>query len=175
MRRRKCQGTYQGTEVTADTPNLVLEDLVVEPRLEFTLARGGRGDVHGGLATAEDDKVLLAGDAGTVEGRIGGVGLEDLEVLGGDELGGVSGPVLGWGDCRCTYLGRLVLAGGDEVCPVGGPLEIGNGLVEVVDGVVGNQIAGLHGLASVPSSTGDSSVDAPCRHTARRNHPRARR
>lgn len=67
--------------------NLILEDLVVEPRLEFTLASGSGGDIHGGLTTTEDDEVLLAGDASAVEGGIGGVGLEDLEVPGGDELG----------------------------------------------------------------------------------------
>lgn len=89
--------THQRTEVAADPADLVLEDLVVEARLEFTLARGGGGDVHGGLATAEDDKVLLAGDAGAVERGVGGVGLHDLKVLGGDELGArVSRGVL-WG------------------------------------------------------------------------------
>jgi hypothetical protein len=72
--------------VAADTANLVFKDLVVEPRLEFTLARGRGGDVHGGLATAEYDKVLLGGDGGAVEGGVGCVGLENLEVLGGDEL-----------------------------------------------------------------------------------------
>jgi len=78
--------TYQGTEVTTDTANLVLEDLVVESSLEFTLASGGRGDVHGGLTTTENDEVLLPGHAGAVEGGITGVGLEDLEILSGDEL-----------------------------------------------------------------------------------------
>lgn len=74
------------TEVAADTADLVLEDLVVEAGLEFTLARGGRGDLHGGLTTAEDDVVLLGGDGGSVERGVGGVGFEDREVAGGHEL-----------------------------------------------------------------------------------------
>lgn len=76
----------EGTKVATDAADLVLEDLVVEAGFEFTLAGRGGGDVHGGLATAEDDKVLLAGDGGAVEGGIGGVGLEDLEVASRDEL-----------------------------------------------------------------------------------------
>lgn len=80
--------------MAANPTNLILEDLVVEPRLEFTLASGSGGDIHGGLTTAEDDEVLLAGDASAVEGGIGGVGLEDLEVPGGDELGRAG---LAWG------------------------------------------------------------------------------
>ena len=42
-----------------------------------------------------------------------------------------------------TYLGGLVLGGGDEVCAVVRPLEIGDGLVEVVDGDVVEEIAVL--------------------------------
>jgi hypothetical protein len=39
---------------------------VVEAGLELALSRGGSGDVHGGLATTEDDEVLLGGDGGAV-------------------------------------------------------------------------------------------------------------
>lgn len=76
----------EGAEVTANTADLILEDLVVEAGFEFTLAGGGAGDVHGGLATTEDDKVLLRGHGGAVEGGVGDVGLDDLKVSGGDEL-----------------------------------------------------------------------------------------
>lgn len=81
-------GSYrvEGTEMATDAADLILEDLVVETRLEFTLSGGGGCDVHGCLSTAEDDEVFLGGDDGAVEGRVGGVGLEDLEVLGCDEL-----------------------------------------------------------------------------------------
>lgn len=76
----------EGTEVTAHATNLALEDLVIETGLEFTLASRGGGDIHSGLTTTEDDVVLLAGDGSAVERGVGGVGLEDLEVLGCDEL-----------------------------------------------------------------------------------------
>ncbi len=76
----------EGTEVTTDTANLVLEDLVVETGLELTLAGRGTGDIHGGLTTTEDDEVLLGCDCSAVEGGVGGVGLDDLEVTGTDEL-----------------------------------------------------------------------------------------
>lgn len=42
-----------------------------------------------------------------------------------------------------AYLGGLVLAGSDEVGPVRRPLEIDNGLVELVDGHVVQQVASL--------------------------------
>lgn len=78
----------EGTEVASHTADLVLEDLVVEAGFEFTLAGRGSGDVHGCLTTSEDNKVFLGGDGGAVEGGVGGVGLEDFEVLGRDELWG---------------------------------------------------------------------------------------
>lgn len=118
-------GAYQGTEVASHTADLVFEDLVVEAGLELALARGRGGDVHGGLATAEDDEVLLVGDAGAVERGVGGVRLQDLEVAGGDQPG------------------RLVLGGRDEVGVVGGPLQVRDGLVQLVDGDVEVLLAGL--------------------------------
>src|SRR5207244_1521316 len=42
-----------------------------------------------------------------------------------------------------TYLGCLVFGCGDEVRPVLGPLEIDNGVVELVDGEVIEEVAGL--------------------------------
>ena len=76
----------EGTEVTAHATNLALEDLVVETGLEFTLAGRGGGDIHGGLTATEDNVVLLASDGSAVKRGVGGVGLENLEVLGCDEL-----------------------------------------------------------------------------------------
>ena len=80
----------EGSEVATDTANLVFEDLVVEAGLEFTLAGGGGGDIHGGLTTTENHVFLLWCHAGSVEGSVGGVGLEDGEVAGGHELHTVS-------------------------------------------------------------------------------------
>lgn len=80
-----CYGV-EGTEMASHTADLVLKDLVVETSLKLTLSGRGSGDIHGGLTTSEDDKVLLGGDGGTVDGGIGGVGLENLEVLSSDEL-----------------------------------------------------------------------------------------
>lgn len=76
----------EGTEVASDTANLVLEDAVVEASLELTLTGRGAGDIHGGLTTTEDDKVLLGGDGSAVEGCVARVVFQDGEVLGGDEL-----------------------------------------------------------------------------------------
>lgn len=74
-------------EMPTDAADLLLEDLVVEARLELSLARRGRRDVHGRLATAEDDKVFLWRDGGGVQGRVSYEGLHDLEVGGVDNLG----------------------------------------------------------------------------------------
>ena len=117
--------TYQGSEVAPHAADLVLEDLVVEAGLELALASAGGGDVHGGLATAENDVVLLGSDTGAVERGVGGVGLQELEVAGGHEAGG------------------LILGGGDEVSPVGRPLQVGDLLVQFVDGDVEVLLAGL--------------------------------
>ena len=72
------------------TANLLLEDLVVETSLELTLAGRGPGDVHSGLTTTKNNKVLLGGDGSTVQGGISDVGLENLKVLGGNELRSIS-------------------------------------------------------------------------------------
>lgn len=116
---------YQRTEVTTHTTDLLLKDLVVESRLEFTLSRRSGGDIHGGLTTTEDDKVFLGCDSSTVQRGVCRVGLEHLEVAGRDEFGG------------------LVLAGGDEVGPVGRPLEVGDLAAELVGGNAVNNIAVL--------------------------------
>jgi hypothetical protein len=72
--------------VTSHTTNLVLEDLVIETSLELTLTGRSSGNIHSGLTTTEDDEFLLGGDSGTVEGCVGYIGLEDLEIAGRDEL-----------------------------------------------------------------------------------------
>ena len=107
------------------TADLVLKDLVVEPGLELALPGGGGGDVHGGLAAAEYDKVLLGRDAGAVERRICRVRLEDVEIACRDELG------------------RLILGRRDEVGPVGRPLQVRHGTVKLVDGHVVDEITVL--------------------------------
>ena len=76
----------EGTEMTSDTTNLLLEHFVVETSFELSLTSRGGGDIHGCLTTAEDDVVFDGGDGGAVERGVCDVGLEDLEVVGGDEL-----------------------------------------------------------------------------------------
>ena len=56
---------------------------MVEAGFEFSLAGGRRGDVHGGLAAAEDHEGLFRRDGGCVEGGVGGVGFYEGEVAGG--------------------------------------------------------------------------------------------
>lgn len=80
-----CAGRVHGdgverTEMATHTPDFVFKDLVVEASFEFTLARRGGCDFHGGLTTAEDHVVLFRGDGGCVEGGVGGEGFEDGEV-----------------------------------------------------------------------------------------------
>lgn len=71
--RIHCNG-IQRSKMPFYSTNLLLEDLVIEARFEFPLARGGGGDVHGCLAAAEDHKVLFGGNGGSVERGIRGVG-----------------------------------------------------------------------------------------------------
>ena len=55
---------------------------VVESGLEFTLAGGGGGNIHGGLTTTKNDEVLLGCHGSSVERGIGDIGFEDGEVAG---------------------------------------------------------------------------------------------
>lgn len=77
----------QRPEVSFDSTDFVLEDLVVEARFELALARRSGRHVHGCLAAAEDDKVFLGRDGGGVERGVGDVFFEDFELTGGDKLG----------------------------------------------------------------------------------------
>lgn len=111
--------------MTTDTANLLLKNLVVEPRLELSLpGRSGR-DVHGGLSTTQNNKLLLRRNSSAVEGCVGVVCLENLEVAGRDQLGG------------------LVLASSDEVGPLRTPLQVGDLAAELVDRQVEDKIAVL--------------------------------
>jgi hypothetical protein len=74
--------------VAAHTADLVLEDFVVEAGLKLSLPGAGGRDVASVLTTAEADKVLLGQDGGAVEGRVGDVRLEHVELRGRDELWG---------------------------------------------------------------------------------------
>ena len=61
------------------------------------------------MSTAQNNVLRgLGSDSCAVEGCVGDVGLEDVKGLDIDELCG------------------LVLGGGEEVCPVGGPLQVGD-------------------------------------------------
>ena len=90
----------EGTEVTTYTANLLGKDLVIETRLEFTLAGGCGCDVHGSLSSTKDNVVFYRSESGAVERCVGDVSLQDVKGLDIDELRG------------------LVLGGGDEVCAV---------------------------------------------------------
>ena len=68
-----------GTEVTLDTADLLLEDLVPEPRLELALPEGRRRDAHGILTTAEQNIRLVRGDGSAVQWRLRHVRLEDCQ------------------------------------------------------------------------------------------------
>ena len=114
----------------SDTANLILKNLVIEPRLELSLTcRRGR-DIHGCLATTQNHKILTPREATAIEWRVRGIRLEHREVSSRDELG------------------RLVLASGNKVGAVLVPLQVRDGHVEVVDGKVGNQIARLFRVKS---------------------------
>jgi hypothetical protein len=107
----------EGSEVATDATNLLGEDLVVETGLEFTLAGRGGCDIHGGLATTEDNVVFYGGNGSAVEGCVGNVCLEDGKLFGVDELERLAS-VLQQLKGGTLYLCGLVLGGSDEVCAV---------------------------------------------------------
>ena len=88
MYRGSCGGTHsvQRSEVATNTSDLVLKNLMEEPRLELSLSGGCGGDITGLLSSPEDDKVLSRGEGGRVERGIGLVGLESSKGVGFDQL-----------------------------------------------------------------------------------------
>lgn len=118
------------TEVTLDTANLVLKDLVVETSLEFTLAGGGCSNIHSGLATSQNNVVLLGCDCGAVQWGIGDVGFHDSKVTGRHKLDWISYDFST--QVETAYLGGLVFRGGKEVAAVGRELNVVDLLVELV-------------------------------------------
>lgn len=149
----------QRTKVATDSTNLLFENLVVETRFEFTLSGVGSGDIHSSLSSAEDDEVLVGRDGGAVKRGVGYVGLEDFEVGGVDELGG------------------LVFRGGDEVGSVGGPLEVGYLQVWLVDLDVVELFSGLILVNSAIQNMAYSNngigvfMHVPLHRTAKLIHP----
>jgi hypothetical protein len=77
----------QGAEVAFYSTHLILENFVVESRLELALPRVRRCHVNGRLAASENDIIFDWGDASAVEGRVGGIALQFSKLLGGYELG----------------------------------------------------------------------------------------
>jgi hypothetical protein len=129
--------------VTPHTSNLVLEDLVEESSLELSLPCSGGSDSTRLLSSSKNDEVLLRGDSGGVEGRIGLVGLEDFEGVGLDQLFLVSKSARVDTRRVLKYFSRLVLGGGDEVRPVRRHLDIGDLHVWLVRLGVHDELSGL--------------------------------
>jgi hypothetical protein len=67
-----CNGV-QGTEVPSYSPYFILEDLVIEPSLEFSLSSRCCGHIHGCLTTTENNEVFLWCDCCRVERGISNV------------------------------------------------------------------------------------------------------
>lgn len=76
----------EGTKVALDAADFVLEDLVVEPRFEFTLASMCCCHFRCRLTATQNNVVFLRGDCGRVQRGIGNVGLENREISGGQNL-----------------------------------------------------------------------------------------
>jgi hypothetical protein len=74
-------------KMSLDSTNLIFEDLVVEPRFKLSLPGGGRCDIHGSLASSEYDEVLFGGYCSGVQGCVGDVAFEQLEIPGRYKLG----------------------------------------------------------------------------------------
>ena len=68
-----------GTEVALDTTDFLLEDLVPEPRLEFTLSQRGVCDVHCILTTTKQDVGLPLCECSTFQRGFSSEGLDDHE------------------------------------------------------------------------------------------------
>jgi hypothetical protein len=77
-------------EMTSDSTNLLLEDLVIESSLKLSLPTACRGDVHSSLATSKYNKILLGCNSRAVERSVGNIGLHDFKVGSVDKLSQVS-------------------------------------------------------------------------------------
>mmetsp|Transcript_13794 Transcript_13794/g.28966 ORF Transcript_13794/g.28966 Transcript_13794/m.28966 type:complete len:342 (-) Transcript_13794:148-1173(-) len=83
--------SIDGPEMALDGSEFLLVDQPKKARLELSHLSGGRRHGHGLLTTAQQDVVLGLADDRVVDGSIGGVGPEVLEVDGVVELGGEIG------------------------------------------------------------------------------------
>jgi len=115
----------QRTKMTPYSSDLILEDLVVESRLEFTLSCTRGGDIHGCLSTAQNHKVFPGCYGCSIERGVGYVVFENFEGSSADDFGG------------------LIFAGGYEVGSVGAELDVVDGGVVLVDFVVVDEFTGL--------------------------------
>lgn len=110
----------QRAEMSLDSPDFILKNAVVKSSFEFALSGGRGGDVHGGLATAEDDEGFLRGYSGGVDGRVGDIGFQELEgprrYYLKNTLEGTGGR--GWRNLWGGDLGGFVFGGGYEVSPI---------------------------------------------------------
>jgi len=79
LARRVDGNRVNGTEVPAHATDLLLEDLVPEPRLESALTRARSSNFLGILAAAKQDVRPHRCNGGTVERRLGRVRFEHMQ------------------------------------------------------------------------------------------------
>lgn len=70
-----------------DSTDFIFEDLMVEPRFELSLPGGCCCDIHSSLTSSEYDEVFLRRYCRGVQGCVGDVGFEQLEITGRYDLG----------------------------------------------------------------------------------------
>lgn len=115
------------TEMATHTTNLLFENLVVETGLKLALASRRGCNIHGSLTTTEDHVVLDRRDGRAVERCVGNIGVQNLEIIRGNKLKRARVSNLDFSTEQIdTDLGVLVLGSGNEVGPVGSPLQIRN-------------------------------------------------
>lgn len=124
--------------MTSNTPNLLLENLMVETSLKLPLSTRRRRHIHRSLSATQDNEVFLRRDGRAVQRRIADVRLHDLEIRGVDELG------------------RLVFRCRDEICSIGRPLQVRDQHVHIVHLSV---VQLLSGLSSVSITAQSVSVE----------------
>lgn len=132
-----------GTEVTFDTADLLLKDLVPESCFEFSLPQRCRRYAHGVLTTTQQDVWLPACNRCTVQGRLRSVRFQNCQRLCFMQLS--------WDTCvncarlncnKRTYSSSLVFAACDEVRMIGTQLKVGND-IHVCPLVVEHLVTGL--------------------------------